>query len=83
MGGFTALSWPVVEVADTVGDVSTFYYNGRHQRTGVSFANGRTVTNVYGGDGFWQQSIEVGTGATNTYKIYRGASWRRARRRWG
>ena len=53
--------------------------NGRHQFSGVNHANGLTVTNLYGGDGF-EKSIEDGPGPP-TRMSTRG-ELARARRRW-
>jgi YD repeat-containing protein len=72
VNGYTVLSWPTIQVTDAADNTSTFSYNGRHQLTGAQYANGLTVANSYGSDGFLQKSIALQAQATNTYVIQNG-----------
>ncbi len=72
VGGYTVLSQPCLSVVNIVNDTNTFYFNSRHQLSGLHLARGLTVTNLFGSDGFLQKSIGVQTQATNTFGFYQG-----------
>jgi len=72
VNGYPVLSWPMIEATDNLGNCSKLFFNARHQLSGVKQANGLTVTNLYGGDGFLQKSIAMDAQATNTYAFQNG-----------
>jgi RHS repeat-associated protein len=54
------------------GGTATYFYNSRHQVTGIKHANGLTTTNIYGNDGFLAESIDIEAGATTLYSFANG-----------
>jgi RHS repeat-associated protein len=54
------------------GGTTSYFYNSRHQVTGIKHANGLTTTNIYGSDGFLAKSIDIEAGATNLYSFANG-----------
>jgi len=61
-----------MDVSDAQGGVTSYFYNSRHQITGIKHANGLTTTNFYGSDGFLAKSIDLEARATNTYTFANG-----------
>lgn len=79
-GGSTTISYPDGDAEMDVtfnigyGDGGTdyYFYNSRHQVTGIKHANGLTTTNIYGGDGFLVKSIDLEAKATNLFSFANG-----------
>ena len=61
-----------MDATDSGGGTSSYFYNSRHQVTGIKHANGLTTTNIYGGDGFLMKSIDIEANATNLYSFANG-----------
>ena len=72
VNGYPVLSWPMVQASDSGGNTNKFFFNARHQLSGIQQANGLSVTNLYGGDGCLQKSIALEAQATNTYAFQNG-----------
>lgn len=61
-----------MDQTDFLGYTSSIFFNSRHQITGVKRASGLTTTNLYGSDHFLSKTIDLESGATNTYNFAYG-----------
>lgn len=61
-----------MDQTDSLGNTTLVYFNSRHQVTGIKRANGLTITNLYGADGFLTKRIALEATATNSYAFANG-----------
>jgi RHS repeat-associated protein len=72
VNGFPILDWPIITITDSENRVTTNYFNSRHQLTGIGYANGTTLTNLYTTSGFLRRSILLEAQATNGFTFDKG-----------
>ena len=61
-----------MNLTDSENRTTSYFYNSRHQITGIKHPSGLTTTNIYGGDGFLAASIDLESSATTTFSFANG-----------